>query len=285
MKKSFTLCVALCITLAGMAQIDSTKQVPKDDTIRIGGMIIIRDKDKKNQRVEDDTTTTTTRQRRGGQSRVSSNWLIFDLGVSNYVDNTNYAGAEAQAYAPGSNETWFKLRGGKSRNVNIWIYMQRLSLIKNVVNLKYGVGLELNNYYYKQAVRYIETPQTIVNPPRVFLDATPNRQYEKSKLAADYLTVPVMLNFNFTPNKERGFGFSAGVSAGYLYSARNKTVTSDEGKKKAKDDFELERWKISYIAELSLGPVRFYGSYALKNMFERGLDMKPYTLGIRFSNW
>ena len=124
-----------------------------------------------------------------------------------------------------------------------------------------------------------------MNPPRVFLDATPNRQYEKSKLAADYLTVPVMLNFNFTPNKERGFGFSAGVSAGYLYSARNKTVTSDEGKKKAKDDFELERWKISYIAELSLGPVRFYGSYALKNMFERGLDMKPYTLGIRFSNW
>ena len=70
-----------------------------------------------------------------------------------------------------------------------------------------------------------------------------------------------------------------------LYSARNKTVTSDEGKEKVKDDFELERWKISYVGEISLGPVRFYGSYALRNMFERGLNMTPYTFGFRFSNW
>jgi hypothetical protein len=94
-----------------------------------------------------------------------------------------------------------------------------------------------------------------------------------------------MLNINFTPNRSHGFGLSAGISAGYLYSARNKTITSDEDKRKAKDDFELEKWKLSYIGELSLGPVRFYGSYALKNMYERGLDMTPYNFGIRFSNW
>jgi len=47
----------------------------------------------------------------------------------------------------------------------------------------------------------------------------------------------------------------------------------------------LEKWKLSYIAELSLGPVRFYGSLAMKNMYERGLDMTPYNFGFRFSNW
>ena len=119
----------------------------------------------------------------------------------------------------------------------------------------------------------------------LYLDNTVDRDYRKNKLAADYLTVPVMLNFNFTPRRKKGFGLSAGISAGYLYSARNKTKTSDEGKEKAKDDFELDRWKLSYVAELSLGPVRFYGSYALKNMYERGLDIKPYNFGFRFSNW
>jgi hypothetical protein len=94
-----------------------------------------------------------------------------------------------------------------------------------------------------------------------------------------------MVNLNFTPNRSEGFGLSFGVSGGYLYSARNKTITSDEGKKKSKDDFDLEKFKLSYIGELSLGPVKLYGSYAIKNMFERGLDMTPYNFGFRFSNW
>ena len=49
-----------------------------------------------------------------------------------------------------------------------------------------------------------------------------SKDAKKNKLAADYLTVPLMVNFNFTPERRNGFGFSAGVSAGYLYSARQK---------------------------------------------------------------
>jgi hypothetical protein len=74
-----------------------------------------------------------------------------------------------------------------------------------------------------------------------------------------------MLNFNFTPQKKQGFGFSAGVSGGYLYSARQKT--KDGGKKnKTKDDFDLNQWKLSYIGELNMGPLKLYGSYATKSL-------------------
>lgn len=163
--------------------------------------------------------------------------------------------------------------------------MQRLNIAKHVVNLQYGLGLELNNYRYKYPVRYDENPPAISNPPILYYDLTPNRNYKKDKLAADYLTLPLMLNFNLTPKRHSGFGFSAGVSAGWLYSARNKTITSDEGKKKAKDDFDLERWKLAYIGELSLGPVKLYGSLAMKSMYKRGLDITPYNVGIRFSQW
>jgi hypothetical protein len=158
-------------------------------------------------------------------------------------------------------------------------------MIEHVVNLQYGLGLELNNYRFKHPVRFDDNPPAITNPPVLYFDDTPNRSYKKDKLAADYLTIPLMLNFNFTPKRHSGFGFSAGVSAGWLYSARNKTITSEDGKKKAKDDFDLDRWKLSYIGELSLGPVKLYGSLAMKNMYKRGLDVTPYNVGIRLSEW
>jgi hypothetical protein len=287
--------MAICTTLLSFAQTDTTgKQTSESDTIHIGGMVIIRRSGSKDKEADHNREYKMHNRKTTKTSNLSTNWWILDIGFSNYVDNTNYGSTSAQAYAsgspgspsiPASNSSWFDLKDGKSRNVNIWFFMQKLNVASHVLNLKYGLGLELNNYRYKQHIRYQANPPATVNPSRVILDGTAGRTYEKDKLAADYLTVPMMLNFNFTPNRHDGFGFSAGISAGYLYSARNKTITSDEGKEKAKDDFELEKWKLSYIAELSLGPVRFYGSYAFKNMYERGLDITPYSFGFRFSNW
>ena len=285
MKQIFTLCLFSMIVSTAFAQTDTTT-TSQGDTIRIGGMVIIRKPGSKDREVIRDREYRMRDRRHDKPSNLTTNWWIMDLGFSNFKDETVYGSAEADAYAPGSNQSWFDLRNGKSVNVNIWVFMQKLNVVSNVVNLKYGLGVELNNYRYKQPVRYLKETIAIVNPPRVFMDtAVDGRTYKKNKLAADYVTVPLMLNFNFTPKRKEGFGFSAGISAGYLYSARNKTITSDEGKKKSKDDFELEKWKLSYIAELSLGPVRFYGSYAMKNMYERGLDMTPYNFGVRFSNW
>jgi hypothetical protein len=90
----------------------------------------------------------------------------------------------------------------------------------------------------------------------------------------------LMLNVNFTPGRNKGFGFSGGMSAGYLYSARQKI-----NKSKLHGDFNLEKWKLSYIGELNLGVVKLYGSYAMKNMWDKGLDQTPYNVGIRLSSW
>ena len=289
MKRIFTLCIAICTIMTSFAQADTTgNQNPaaQNDTIRIGGMIIIRKAGSKDDPRSEDKEYQVNKKHVIKSSNLSTNWAILDIGFSNYSDNTIYSSPAAQAYAPGSNKSWFGLKYGKSRNINIWFFMQKLNVSKHVLNLKYGLGLELNNYHYKQPIRYNTTPLAIVDPPRVILDtATAGRTYQKDKLAADYLTVPMMLNINFTPKRKNGFGFSAGISLGWLYSARNKTVTSDEDKRKAKDDFELEKWKLSYIAELSLGSIKFYGSYASKSMYERGLDIRPYNFGLRFSNW
>ncbi len=209
-------------------------------------------------------------------SNISTNWLVIDLGFANYNDKTNYAGAAAQAFAPGSKDYWFSLKNNKSVDVNIWLFMQRLNVIKHVVNLKYGLGVELNNYRYQTNIKYL------TNPTEVIMDSV---SYSKNKLAADYVTVPLMINFNFTPNLRDGFGISVGVSAGYLYSSRQKLVSDEFGKHKTFNDLDLNPWKISWIAEAQLGPVKLFGSLATKSMFNsHGPDQTPYNFGIRLSN-
>jgi hypothetical protein len=264
------------MSLTGLAQTEPPQQ--QSDTIRVGGMIIIRRQGHNKEHENDSTAKTYYRPK---PSRISTNWWIVDLGFANYNDKTDYTSSAVQnpvtGFAPGLNKDNFKLRTGKSVNVNIWAFMQRVSIVKSIVNLKYGLGVELNNYRFEDPIRFN------TDPTQVVLDKA--RSYKKDKLAADYVTVPMMLNFNFTPRRKRNFGFSVGASAGYLYSSRQKTITSEDGKKKEHNDFDLRPWKLSYIGELSLGPVKLYGSVATQSMFEKGLDQTPYNLGLRLSTW
>jgi hypothetical protein len=272
MKKLFFLLAAACISIPGLAQTDNPGSHHGDkpkDTIRIGNMIIIKEghpgKHRHTHRIPH-------------PSNLSTNWGVVDIGFNNYTDNTNYASTEAQQFAPGADKDWFKLRNGKSVNVNIYLFMQRLNVIRHVVNLKYGLGIELNNYRYSRNLRFSQDPTLAYIDPTV---------YSKVKLATDYITVPLMINFNFTPRKiySQCFGISVGASAGYLYASRQKYINVAEGKQKVKDDFDLRPYKISYIAELQLGPVKLYGSMATQSMFEKGLDQTPYNAGIRLCNW
>ncbi len=280
MKRIFTLCAALCTIITSFAQTDTTgtkKRAPQSDTIRIGGMIIVRKAGNKDREITKDSIYKIERRRDDKPANLTTNWWIFDIGFSNYNDESNYTTAAASGFvAPGINEDDLKLRSGNSRNINVWFFMQKLNITKHVVNLKYGLGLELNNYSFDN------TKLAFAKNPTLISESTTD--FKKVKLAADYLTVPIMLNFNFTPNRKKGFGISGGISAGYMYSARYKTKGGGDAGK-LKNDFDLESFKLSYIGEIALGPVRLYGNYAMKNMWEKGLNMKPYSFGFRFSNW
>lgn len=292
MKKLFTLMAVVCLSARAMSQTD-TIPTATSDTIRIGNMIIIKDKNKdrdRSDRSDNDHNSNNYYTDHGKPSKISTNWFIVDIGFANYNDQTNYANTGGYLYnragvAPlGASD--FKLNAGKSININIWLFMQRFSLIKSHLNLKYGLGLELNNYRYRSNISYFEknpfTPNATPAPGVLRDDVT----FSKNKLAADYVTVPFMLNFTSNPERNnKGFSMSFGVSAGYLYSQRNKQRSAERGTRVNKGDYDLEQFKISYIGEVGLGPVRLYGSYTPKSMYKNGLDMRPYSLGIRLSNW
>lgn len=160
MKRLLLAAIAWGMVMSGFAQTDTTKK-EKADTIKIGGMVIIKRGDK-NDTTRKRDISISNRNRNRKNANISTNWWIVDLGFANYSDNTIYSSVGTQAFAPGSNEEWFNLKTGKSVNINIWLFMQRLNLIKHAVNFKYGLGVELNNYSFDNTNLIFQKNPTLV---------------------------------------------------------------------------------------------------------------------------
>lgn len=293
--KRFIILMAIvfyCMNASAQAPADTTVKSKHNDTLRIGNIIIIKKGGKKSKENDSIASVMITTPKK--KSRIKTNWGGVDIGFSNYSDKTNYARAIADGYLrnrpgfPDMSKDDFKLKTGKSININIWIVTQQLNLVKENVSLRYGFGLELNNYRYKSGISYKDdetipyTGGTITNKPFIFRDSI---AFSKNKLAADYLTVPLMLNFasNKWGSNNRGFNIAFGVSAGYLYSQRNKQKSEARGKEKNKGDYDLEKFKLSYIGEMGFGPVKFYASYSPKSFYEHSMDIRPYNFGFRLN--
>ena len=157
--------------------------------------------------------------------------------------------------------------------------MQKVSIVKQAIFLKYGMGMEMYNFRYDSRVSYRKESY-----PYVYNDSI---SFSKNKLFAGYLSVPVMLHINTTPGNKKGFSFSAGVSAGYLVGSRVKQKSEERGKQKYKGDFDLSPFRTALIGELGIGPVKLYGSYSLNTLHDSytRLEQYPFAVGIRFSNW
>ncbi len=219
--------------------------------------------------------------------KVSTNWWIFDLGFAGNRDETNYATAVVNnnylrtfGAANGSpNKQTFNLNNGKTTNVNLWFFMQKVSIVKQAMFLKYGMGMEMYNFRYDSRVSYRKE-----SFPYLYNDSI---SFSKNKLFAGYLSVPLMLHVNTTPGNKKGFSFSAGVSAGYLVGSRVKQKSAERGKQKYKGDFDLSPFRTALVGELGIGPVKLYGSYSLNTLHQSytRLEQYPFAVGIRFSNW
>lgn len=291
MKRIITTCIALVAMGQTFAQKDSTSQA-EPDTIKVGNYVIVKkNQPKKSISISSSTDDLVNIKYDNGKdkkkkkpSHISTNWWIMDIGFANFDDKTVYGSADANSYLktirPGEaafTANDLKLRTTKSTNVNLWFFMQKLNVSKGVLNLKYGLGLEMFNYRYENNISYNNKPTSYI-----FRDSV---DFSKNKLYASYLTVPFMININTTPGKKNGLSISAGVSAGYLMNSRNKQISDERGKRKNQGDFDLEKFRLAYIGELGLGPVRLFGSYSVNPMHENGLKQHPYSFGVRFSNW
>ncbi|PZP49290.1 MAG: hypothetical protein DI598_08205 [Pseudopedobacter saltans] len=213
--------------------------------------------------------------------KFQTNWLIFDLGFANFNDKTPYGSAAANEYLQGGaggnfTKSDMRLRTVKSSNVNIWLFMQKYSLYKNKLNLKYGLGLEMFNFRYQNDITYHK------NPDYIYRDTT---SFQKNKLYTSYASIPFMLNYDPTPGTKWGFSASAGILVGYRIGAHTKQKSDEFGKVKQGGSFDLNDWRLAYTAEIGIGSIRIFGTYSIKPLQNNVMDQHPYAIGFRFSNW
>ena len=263
-----------------------------DDTVRVGRINIIKSQDgdvKKDWEsiLEDgdfDNTHIKIERAPKKLSNVSTNWWIFDLGFANWIDKTPnllYSGLPSNPFAHQyETNSDLKLNNVKSSNVNIWIVQQKVNLYQHYLNLKYGVGIEMYNFRFEQPISFRKDPNNAI-----FID---NVTFSKNKLFAEYLTVPIQLNFQSNPRNNRSFYASIGMSTGYLIQSHTKQISEERGKKKVNGNFNLNNLKMSTIGELGIGSIRLYGSYNMTNLFDKNLTnyyFLPYAIGVRFSKF
>jgi hypothetical protein len=281
MKSLVVTALLLAAGLSLNAQTPDTTR-PATDTMRVGNFVIVKDNKADTTKEDRSAFRIRFRMRNHKQDNVTTNWLGFDLGFANWRDNTAYGSAEANDFMrPGAGQQPFirddlKLRTGKTSNVNIWLFMQKRNLVKHVLNLKYGIGLEMYNFRYSTNISYHS------NPTYIFRDSV---SFSKNKLYVGYLTVPLMFNFNTKPGYSNGLNFSFGASASYRVGGHTKQVSEDRGKEKVKGDLSLETFKFAGVAEIGFGPINLYGTYSFTKLSERGLQQYPYAFGIRLGGF
>jgi hypothetical protein len=94
MKRILLAIIASGIFMTSFSQ-DSTGK-DHADTIKIGGMIIIKNGDK-NDTANNRRITISNRNRNRNQN-VQTNWWIVDVGFTNYNDNSNYVNAASAGF-------------------------------------------------------------------------------------------------------------------------------------------------------------------------------------------
>jgi len=266
-----------------------------EDTVKLGRLQIIKSQDSDHKKdwesmIEDGdfgNTKITINRVPKKIKNIETNWWILDLGFANFIDKspTLYwlaANPNSLPFYPGpvmSPEN-FSLINRKSTNVNIWVVSQKLNLYQHKINLKYGLGVEMFNFRFDKSISFREDI-----PTKVKFDVIP---FTKNKLLVKYLTVPVQINFSPNPYNKKAFYASIGMSAGYLWNAKNKQISGERGKEKFRGNFNLNDWRIATIGELGIGSLRLYGSFANTNLFNKNqsfIDMQPFAVGLRFSKF
>lgn len=251
---------------------DSILKKEKGDSTRwkFGGIdIIIRDKNEGSEvklykKDDDDDDDDNDKSR----DKIKTRWFMLDLGFNTYLSDGSFN-------LP-SELNDFDLHYARSVNVNLHIFRQRIGLVGNHLNFMYGLEVAWNNYHFENDITLLHDVDevTLVNS---------GVDFKKNKLATSFLQMPVLFNIETNPNKPgKSFRISAGGYGGLLLGARTKQKSSENGKVKIKDDFNLNKFRYGVIGQVGIGPINFYVDYALNNLFKdnAGPELRPISIGF-----
>jgi hypothetical protein len=220
-------------------------------------------------RTDGDSEYSITSEESNKRKPVRTEWAMLDLGVNLFVTDNAFGDAPMP---------FDDLRGGRSLNLDMHLFRQKLNIVKGVLNLEYGLTFSWYNYAFQNDV--------VLEPGAAsFAFAESEEELRKSKLSMTYLTVPLLVNIETNPdNLSKSFRISAGVTGGYRIASRTKTKSEEKRKVKQRDDFNLNDFRYGPMVRIGYGWFNVYGQYALSELFADGEGpvTNPVTIGLSF---
>ncbi|HYQ56588.1 MAG TPA: outer membrane beta-barrel protein [Draconibacterium sp.] len=206
------------------------------------------------------------------QDDFSGHWVGIDFGF-NMLLNEDYSGYESGFM---DNDVF------RSNSAYFNFLQQSIGLQKNrnTIGLVTGLGLQLQSYRLDDNTTIVKGNDGVISPDYLYFN-----ENQKSKLAIEMITLPLLLEFQVPINHyDNRLFFSAGVVGSLRLSSHTKIKYKEEKKQKLKvvDDFSMHRFKYSVMVRAGYRWFNVFASYDLVPLFktEKGPELTPFTFGI-----
>ncbi len=169
-----------------------------------------------------------------------------------------------------------------SKGVGIY-YLYDIPIGTSRFRFNPGIGLGLEKYKF-------DGPYTLASSTEgTTVDTLRNVGVKKSKLATNYLDIPLEVKYYFSKNNpSRGLRLTLGAKVGVLYGSHTKVKYEEDGetkKLKQKENYDLNRFRYGATARLGLGGFDLFYYQSLSELFESGkapggAAITPFTIGL-----
>lgn len=240
----------------------------KNDTTRLrlgtSHVIIINDEKEKAKKTEE-------KKKSKKHSDDFNHWSGIDLGVNGYLD------ADNKLSLPGRFD-FMELDYARSYSFALNFYEKDIHLYRNYLNIVTGLGLEFNNYAFKNNT-------TLLSDMKFTSASWDSIEYSTNKLRTTFINLPLMIEVNTSSRPRKAFHIASGVIVGYKLGSKTKQEFDLNGREfeiKEKDDFNLAPFRCSATVRAGYGGFTLFANYALTTLFEKnkGPRLYPFSAGI-----
>jgi hypothetical protein len=136
-------------------------------------------------------------------------------------------------------------------------------IIKDRLRLAAGLGFQFESYAFDKNIRLTHEPYLQGIEDTV-------RDYRKNTLNSNYVTLPVVLQFNTKRNLDKSFHIAVGAIAGYRISSNMTYKWSEDARRqreRLRNDYALEPYRLSAIAQVGIGNAMIWAQYDLTMKF------------------
>ncbi|MCB0396595.1 MAG: PorT family protein [Flavobacteriales bacterium] len=203
-----------------------------------------------------------------------AHWAALDVGVNGFMNKDGNFEMKG-AYAP------YELDHAKSQVWKLNFMEKKVNFIGEYVGLVTGLGVSFHGYAFKNNTILQSTNDSTFS----IMDTVIN--YDKNKLKATYLELPLLLEINTSANPKKTFHIAAGMIGGYRIGARYKQkyeLDGDKYRNKVAGHYNLMPFHLTATTRVGYGNFTVFADYSLTPLFERGKgpELYPFSLGVTF---